>query len=307
MLRVAAIGECMIELSQRDSATLSLAYGGDTLNTAVYLKRAAGDRLAVDYVTALGEDPWSEAMQAFWREEGLGTDRVARLQGKLPGLYVIRVDEHGERRFYYWRSAAAVRELFRDPATLPILDRLPEYDLLYLSLITVSVLAEEARKALGAALERARARGARVAFDTNYRPAAWPDRMSARHAAERFIARADIVLPTADDDAALFGDADLAATASRYQRHEAAVKLGGEGCLVIHDGAQRQVAVPERAIPVDTTAAGDAFNGGYLAARLLGQAPEAAALAGHRMASAVIRHRGAIIPRAATPDLGLQS
>jgi 2-dehydro-3-deoxygluconokinase len=304
MLRVAAIGECMIELGQRDSATLSLAYGGDTLNTAVYLKRAAGDRLAVDYVTALGEDPWSEAMLAFWREEGLGTDRVARLAGKLPGLYVIRVDEQGERRFYYWRSAAAVRELFRAPETLPILELLPEYDLVYLSLITLSVLAEDARDRLGEALDRARARGARVAFDTNYRPAGWPDRAGAREAAERLIARADIVLPTADDDRALFGDADLDATASRYARVEAAVKLGGDGCLLVEGGRRRHVAVPERVIPVDTTAAGDAFNAGYLTARLLGRAPEAAALGAHRLASAVIQHRGAIIPRAATPDLG---
>lgn len=307
MQRVAAIGECMIELSQRDSATLSLAYGGDTLNTAVYLKRAGGSRLEVDYVTALGEDPWSEAMLAFWTEEGLGTDRVARLGDKLPGLYAIRIDERGERRFYYWRSAAAVRELFRAPATLPILDALPEYDLLYLSLITVSVLADEARERLGAALDRARARGARVAFDTNYRPAGWRDRPSAQRAAEQFIARADIVLPTADDDATLFGDADVAATAARYARTEAAVKLGGDGCLVIAKGERCHVPVMARATPVDTTAAGDAFNGGYLAARLLGRAPGAAALAGHLMASAVIQHRGAIIPLAATPDLGLSS
>jgi 2-dehydro-3-deoxygluconokinase len=306
MLRVAAIGECMIELGQRDSATLSLAYGGDTLNTAVYLKRAAGDRLAVDYVTALGDDPWSEAMLASWREEGLGTDRVARLPGRLPGLYVIRVDERGERRFYYWRSAAAARELFRAPETLPILDLLPGYDLLYLSLITLSVLAEDARERLGAALDRARARGARVAFDTNYRPAGWPDRAAARAAAERLIAGADIVLPTADDDRALFGDADLDATASRYARTEAAIKLGGDGCVVIETGRRRHVAVPERVVPIDTTAAGDAFNGGYLAARLLGHAPDSAALGAHRLASVVIQHRGAIIPRVATPELGFR-
>jgi 2-dehydro-3-deoxygluconokinase len=306
MLRVASIGECMIELSQRDSATLSLAYGGDTLNTAVYLKRAAGDRLGVDYVTALGDDPWSEAMLAFWREEGIGTEAVPRLKGKLPGLYMIRLDERGERRFFYWRSAAAVRDLLRVPETLAIAERVAGYDLLYLSLITLSVLSEEARQRLADALDAARARGGRVAFDTNYRPAAWPDRLAARREAERFIARADIMLPTADDEAALFGDADANATAQRYLGHEAAVKLGGDGCLLVAAGQVERVAVPEAVTPVDTTAAGDAFNGGYLAARLLGRPPPEAAILGHRMASAVIQHRGAIIPQAATPDLGLR-
>jgi 2-dehydro-3-deoxygluconokinase len=305
MLRVAAIGECMIELSERDSGTLALAYGGDTLNTAVYLKRAAGSRLGVDYVTALGDDPWSAAMLGAWDEEGIGTGNVARLPGRLPGLYMIRVDAAGERRFYYWRSAAAVRELFRAETTLPVLDRLAGYDLLYLSLITLSVLAAEARDRLGAALDRARARGARFAFDTNYRSAGWPDAASARRAAEAFIARADIVLPTADDEAALFGDQDLDATLARYAGREAAVKLGAEGCVVAHEGGRRRIPVPERVTAVDTTAAGDAFNGGYLAARLLGRGPEEAALAGHRLASSVVRHRGAIIPRAATPELGL--
>src|SRR5271165_3619445 len=82
--RVACIGECMIELNQRDSATLALAYGGDTLNTAVYLARVSRrDRVAVDYVTALGDDPYSDAMIAMWRSEGIGTERVARIAGKL--------------------------------------------------------------------------------------------------------------------------------------------------------------------------------------------------------------------------------
>ncbi|MBX6368917.1 MAG: sugar kinase [Rhodospirillales bacterium] len=307
MQRVAAIGECMIELSERDSGTLALAYGGDTLNTAVYLKRAANARIAVDYVTALGDDPWSEAMLSAWREEGLGTRHVARLPGGLPGLYMIRVEASGERRFYYWRSAAAARELFRAPATLPVLEALAEYDLVYLSLITVSVLGEEARERLASALATARSGGARVAFDTNYRPAGWPDPATARAAAERFIALADIALPTADDERALFGDADLEATASRYAGREAAVKRGADGCVVMHAQERREVAVPERVAAVDTTAAGDAFNAGYLAARLLGRAPEAAALVGHRLAAAVVRHPGAIIPRAAMPDLGLSA
>ena len=129
--RIASIGECMIELSHGGKNNLSLAYGGDTLNTAVYLKRVAGEALAVDYVTALGKDPWSETMLHSWRCEGVGTDLVTTLDGRLPGLYMIRVDDKGERRFYYWRSAAAARQLFTAPETLPALDALPAYGLLY--------------------------------------------------------------------------------------------------------------------------------------------------------------------------------
>ncbi|HEY0526473.1 MAG TPA: sugar kinase, partial [Stellaceae bacterium] len=311
--RIAAVGECMIELSQRDETTLSLAFGGDTLNTSVYLARSTPrDRVAVDYVTALGDDPYSDRMLAMWREEGIGADHVARLPGRLPGLYIIRIDEHGERRFFHYRLAAAVRSLFVEPSTLPLLARLAtEYDLIYFSAITLSVLAAEARDRFGEALARARARGARVAFDSNYRATNWPDRETAQRTVARFLAEVDIGLPTADDEAALFGDADAEATIARYHAAgvaELALKLGRDGCVVIdrvgEDGGSSRTPVPTQPLrPVDTTAAGDAFNGGYLGRRLVGTPPTAAARAGNRLAGAVIGHRGAIIPRDATPDL----
>ena len=308
-LRVACIGECMIELNQRDPATLALAYGGDTLNTAVYLARVNPPaRLTVDYMTALGDDPYSDAMVAMWRDEGVGTGWVARLPAKLPGLYLIRIDERGERRFFYYRSAAAARELFADAATLPLLATLPDYDLVYFSAITLSILGAAARDRFFAALNAARAKGCRIAFDSNYRPAGWPDPAAARAVIGRFLPCVDIALPTFDDEARLFGDGDAEATATRYAAggvREIAVKLGAEGCLLDADGERRRVAVARPLTPVDTTAAGDSFNAGYLSGRLAGRKAPDAALAGHRLAAVTIAHRGAIVPREAMPDLGL--
>jgi 2-dehydro-3-deoxygluconokinase len=305
-IRVASVGECMVELSQRDPGTFTLGFGGDTLNTAVYLARAAAPGVAVDYVTALGDDPYSQSMLEVWGGEGVGTAQVARLPGMLPGLYLIRVDEAGERRFFYYRSAAAARELFQDERTEAQLAALAGYDLVYFSLITLSILADPARDKFLDALQAVRRVGGRVAFDTNYRPAGWPDRAAAQAVVTRFMAETDIALPTADDEAKLFGDPDIEACLDRYRGlgvAELALKLGPEGCCVVHDGERRVVPVPERVQPVDTTAAGDSFNAGYLALRLAGRSPAEAALAGHRMAGAVVRHRGAIIPREATPVL----
>jgi 2-dehydro-3-deoxygluconokinase len=308
-LRVACIGECMIELNQRDRETLALAFGGDTLNTAVYLARVnPRERLTVDYLTALGDDPYSDAMVAMWRAEGIGTGSVARLQGKLPGLYLIRIDDSGERRFFYYRSAAAARELFADARTTPLLATVADYDLVYFSAITLSILGEDARERFFAALAGARAKGCRIAFDSNYRPAGWPDRTMARTVIGRFLTCVDIALPTFDDEAALFEDEDAGATATRYANagiREIVVKLGAEGCLLEADGERQRVAVSRQINPVDTTAAGDSFNAGYLSGRLAGRSARDAALAGHRLAAAKIAHRGAIIPREAMPDLGL--
>ena len=84
--RIALIGECMIELQHRAAGSLQQSFGGDTRHTAVYLRRELGAVGTVDYVTALGDDSFSDAMCQQWRDEGLGLDRVQRLPGRWPGL-----------------------------------------------------------------------------------------------------------------------------------------------------------------------------------------------------------------------------
>jgi len=308
MTSVACIGECMIELRHVDDDSLALGFGGDTLNTAVYLARYAGAVGAtVHYVTALGQDPYSDAMVRQWEAEGIGTDLVQRLEGRLPGLYFIRTDDDGERSFTYYRSAAAAREMFAAGAAATLSAQLTGFDWLYLSAVSVSILDEQSRRVLWAALDRARAGGTRVAFDSNYRPAGWPDAAAARAAVRATLRRVDLALPSLDDEQALFGDADAAGCAARLQRlgvAEVVVKQGHHGCLVSADGSRQRVpTVAGRA--VDTTAAGDAFNAGYLAARIGGADAAAAAACGHRLAGAVVGHPGAIIPIGVTPPLQL--
>jgi 2-dehydro-3-deoxygluconokinase len=307
-LKLASIGECMIELTVRDPRTLDLRFGGDTLNTAVYMARRlaqAGRAAQVDYVTALGDDPYSDQMVETWREEGLGTEMVARLPGRLPGLYMIRTDARGERTFHYWRSAAAARDLFRAPEIDRIVETLAGYDLVYVSGITLSIYDAASRQRLFALLDRVRAAGGRVAFDSNYRPRGWPEREEARAAMIEAWRRADFGLPTFEDEQALWDDADARATVRRLRKlgvGEVAIKRGQDPALVAA-GDGEPVEVPSLAdvTPVDTTAAGDSFNAAYLVARLLGSDPLAAARAGHRVAAAVIGHPGAIVPRTAMP------
>src|SRR5260370_40101064 len=117
MLHVAAIGECMVELRHRDEQLLELGFAGDSFNTALYMARCnQRERLTVDYVTALGSDPYSEAMLRSWREEGIGTGAAALLPGKLPGLYHIRTDPAGQRPSFLYRSSPAPQHRFNDPS-----------------------------------------------------------------------------------------------------------------------------------------------------------------------------------------------
>lgn len=307
-IRFAALGECMIELRHRDAQALSLAYGGDTLNCATYLARLVAHRgVRVDYVTALGDDPYSDAMIETWRGEGISTELVLRLPGRLPGLYMIRTDGSGERSFYYYRSEAPARELLAGDRATQLATALAGYTMLYVSGITLSILDDAQRAALVALLGAARARGTQIAFDGNFRPRGWPDRAAARHWFAAALAHASIALPTFDDEQALFGDATAADTAARihgYGVPEVAVKLGRQGVVLSLGGAALRVDT-EPVEARDTTAAGDSFNGAYLAARLLGHPALAAARAGNRLAGVKVRHPGAIIAASAMPDLDL--
>ena len=303
MARVACIGECMIELKQAQPGQglglYSRGFGGDTLNTAVYLARLG---VAVDYVTALGDDPLSDEMIAGWQAEGVGTAKVARLPGKLPGLYLIMTDTSGERRFFHWRESAAARSLLDLPESENLLQSLSSYDLVYLSAITLSIFTESGRGRLLSALRQARGRGTRIAFDTNFRARGWPDLDIARTVFREAFETSDIALASTEDLLPLYAGESKDGLLAKIPGGEAVLKLAEPVSIVRFEGnSQRIEAEPVTSTVVDTTAAGDSFAAAYLASRLAGGDPLEAARAGHRLAGVVVCHPGAIIPRSAMP------
>ncbi|WP_431879744.1 sugar kinase [Amycolatopsis sacchari] len=299
--RVLAVGECMIELTHTGSRTLSLGYAGDTFNTAVYLARLTRpEDVEVDYLTRLGDDEYSAGILAAMRAEGIGTALIDQVPGAHPGLYLVRTDERGERSFTYYRSESPARRLFDGEHTPDVTG----YDVLYLSAITLQLLTPAARERLWDTLSAARARGTHVVFDSNYRPAGWPSEDVARDAVRRTWELTTIAAPTFSDEHALFGDTSPEAALARLRDvgvPDVVVKDGGNGCVVWDGTAARLVPALPVESTMDTTAAGDAFNAGYLAARLSGQDPVEAAGAGHAVAAKVIAHPGAIITDPSLP------
>ncbi|MGE3692485.1 MAG: sugar kinase [Novosphingobium sp.] len=271
-----------------------LGYGGDTLNLAIHLARLGHDTA---YFTALGTDGQSETLKAQWASEGLDISLVLKHPVRGPGLYTISTDEYGERSFSYDRGKSAAREMFALQETTRAITAAARTDLLVFSLISLAILPREGREALLALARGVRENGGRVAFDGNYRSRLWTNTNEAIHWRDAASGLADFGLPTFDDEASLSGEASAEAVARHWQElgcGEVVVKLGAGGCR-LPDG---EICPPPIVLaPIDTSGAGDAFDAGYLSARLDGAEPEAAARAGHALAGWTIMRPGAIPPK----------
>jgi 2-dehydro-3-deoxygluconokinase len=297
--RAMCIGEVLIELARGADGRFTLSSGGDVFNTAIYLARAG---VEVAFATALGDDPYSDSILALAAAEGVARDLMLRVPGRLPGLCLVENGPTGERSFRYWREGAPAHDLFELSDWMRTAEALLSARVVYFTGITLSLFSNNGLGRFLAVLEMARQRGAKVAFDGNFRPRGWNgDLARTRTVFIETLKRVDIALPTYDDEAVLWGDPSPEATVARLQAFgigEIVVKNGPNSALVATAGTQEFVPVPEVVVPVDATAAGDGFNAGYLAARLGGSEPVQAASAAHRLAGDVIRHPGALVPRA---------
>ncbi len=294
-MRVVCIGECMVEMAPEADGRFVMGFAGDTFNTAWYLRRILPGDWQVDYLTAVGDDPMSARLAAFLADEGIGTTHVRQIAGGTVGLYMISLSG-AERSFSYWRSASAARRLAEDEGALQ--RALKGADLAYVSGITLAILPPADRVRLLAALSAAQASGTLLAFDPNMRPRLWPDVDTMRREVLKAADGMDIVLPSFDEEALHCGDATPEATARRYADAGAGMVVvkNGAGEIVLRQAGQEIRYQPPKAEQViDTTAAGDSFNAGFLAACLHGRPLPEALADGARLARHVIGARGALV------------
>ncbi|MGF1762677.1 sugar kinase [Aliivibrio kagoshimensis] len=308
MKRIAIIGECMIELNGSPFGDMRQSYGGDSLNTAVYLARTAGETVSVDYISALGCDALSDGMLTLWQDEGVNTEYVLRDPHRQPGLYLIQLDDQGERTFLYWRDQSAAKHMMQHPEFTKIEAHLNSVDMVYLSGISLAILPAEDRQKMITLLQGLSANKVQIVFDTNYRPALWKDVAEAQHCYQQVFAITDIALVTNDDERALWCDVNDEMTLNRLQTSgvkQAVLKMGAEGCLYQHFEREQSEWITTTPVEhvVDTTSAGDAFNAGFIAGTLSGKSPVTSALQGHLLAGTIIQHKGAVIPAAATKTI----
>ncbi len=290
-----AIGEVMIELADAGSGLLKKGFAGDSFNTAYYARAILPSDWQVEYFTALGDDPASADIINFMKLANIGSHYVRTIKGSRPGLYMIHLDK-GERSFSYWRDTSAAKRLADDQAALK--HAIKQADMIYFSGITLAILPPEGREILMGVLLKAKASGKPIAFDPNLRPRLWQSLEEMTATITQAARAATIVLPGLDDEMAYFGDADRTATLVRYHGlpvENIVLKDGENGVTLSLSGQITHLPAHPATVVVDTTGAGDSFNGAYLARLLVGDNPIEAAEFATRIAARVISHPGALI------------
>lgn len=294
--RMVIFGECMVELRDQHNSTMAKSFAGDTYNTAVYFKRCS-PASSVSYLTAIGADFLSDELLFTMGEHEINTDLVLRSTTLNLGLYMIRNDNQGERTFAYWRAQSAATQTFNLLAKSDF-----QCDWFYFSGISVAILDDEQRNKLFNCIARLKKKGTKIAFDPNYRPRLWKNEEEAQYWTGKAYEVSDLAFPGADDHLMLFKHTnadEIFHYLANKQIPEIVMKNGAVGVHILTQNQQCIVPVERVNDVIDTTAAGDAFNGGYLAARLADKNPVDSTSYGAKVAATVITYPGAIISHSA--------
>lgn len=310
MKTIFLLGECMIELKAQSPTNsssetaepkyLKQSFAGDVLNTAVYLKRTFDD-LNTYFISAVGSDSLSTGMIEFFEQEKIKTDFVYRSKEKNSGLYAIDTDEFGERSFSYWRENSAARNIMSF-INDPVVESISTGDLVFFSGISLAVIMPDDRPKFWQFINQLKDIGAIMVFDPNYRARMWDSTEQAKEQFEQAFSYADILLPGVDDFEQLYGittPKGVYEICKPYQFDELIIKNGEAGIVCYVDGKTHHFEITPVKNVIDTTSAGDSFNGVYLGARSKGfNLTDSIALAS-KAAGFVIQHHGAIVERGA--------
>ncbi|HWD11824.1 sugar kinase [Pseudochrobactrum sp. sp1633] len=290
-----AIGEAMIELAPDGSGLLRQGFAGDTFNAAYYARAALPADWQVSYFTLLGQDAMSDAMLAFMAQKQIGTDYISRHATRMPGLYMVHLN-NGERSFSYWRSQSAARLLAENKMALR--QAIEASDIIVFSGITLAILEGDGADNLLSILQELRDTDKIIAFDPNIRPRLWEDKNHMRAQLIRGAKASNLVLPSFDDEATCFSDLTTTDTISRYSSYglnRIIVKSGADAIEALFDDQSFTVKTAPVAQIIDTTGAGDSFNGSFLGHFACTGDAGAAIRFAAQTAAKTIQHYGALV------------
>ncbi len=298
----------MIELNgdisslENNSSNIKINFGGDTYNSAVYFSRLTNNKTNTFYSTALGKDNFSKKMISRFKNENIKCDYIRTDGENPPGLYSIEINEKGERSFSYWRDQSPSKYIFLGSKGKKLVKDINNADVFYYTGISAGILDEKQRKDLINIGSTATICG----FDFNYRSQLHYNKKVSQLLFNEINNRVDIHFVSFDDARELFKIKNPLEIFEIINEKKNLILIRYKNSIIFKNKQQeiKTVTVPHGEV-VDTTAAGDAFNGSFLAIMNNNKnvPVEENILISHSVTREVIKHRGAIISKNKMPKI----
>ena len=298
----------MIELNgdisslENNSSNMKINFGGDTYNSAVYFSRLTNNKTNTFYSTALGKDNFSKKMISRFKSENIKCDYIRTDGENPPGLYSIEINEKGERSFSYWRDQSPSKYIFLGSKGKKLVKDINNADVFYYTGISAGILDKKQRKDLINIGSTATICG----FDFNYRSQLHYNKKVSQLLFNEINNRVDIHFVSFDDARELFKIKNPLEIFEIINEKKNLILIRYKNSIIFKNKQQeiKTVTVPHGEV-VDTTAAGDAFNGSFLAIMNNNKnvPVEENILISHSVTREVIKHRGAIISKNKMPKI----
>ena len=291
----------MIEVSgntdnlEKKQIKMNLNFGGDTFNAAVYFSRLTKKEFNTFYFTGLGQDHLSKMMVKRFKNENLKTELIQIIKDKSPGLYSIQTDEKGNRSFSYWRNDSAAKKMI-ERCNLNKIDKfISDSELFYYTGISLGILKQKDQNKLIDLSKKSKL----TAFDFNYRNSFHGNKIKSQSLFKKSNLSSNINFISFDDIIEIFGKSDPIEFINTFKRKDNIIILKHfEKIFYSEFNKIGSINIPIIKA-IDTTAAGDSFNGSFLAYHLIKEnlSIEDKILMSHNITKNVLKYRGAIIPK----------
>ena len=285
------IGECLIELFEEAPHIYKQSVAGDVFNTLFYASRVG---LKTGFISNFGSDELTKNILEVMDREGIDRSCTSRSEKKTNGMYLISINESGDPYYSFWRSDSAARETLQTIDVKKLEEYISSSKYFHFSAIAFAILHE--REILISLLKKLHGK-VRITFDTNFRKGLWDDISILKNFIESASSFVDVLFVSKTDDEDIFGVRTAEEAMKYYQelRYKLIIyKQGADDVLVCDGNIIIRVPTIKNIKVVDATAAGDAFNAGFIAAQIHGENIESSVHAGNSCAAFAIGRRGGL-------------
>lgn len=285
------IGECLIELFEEAPHIYRQSLAGDVFNTLFYGSRLG---LKTGFISNFGSDDLTKNILEVMDKEGIDRSCTTYSKNKTNGMYLISTNESGDPHYSFWRNDSAARETLQTIDVKKLEDYIASAKYFHFSAIALAILHD--RKILISLLKKLHSKTI-ITFDTNFRKGLWDDIIKLKTFIESVSSFVDILFVSKTDDENIFGVRTAEEAMEHYK--ELGYKLiifkqGGDDVIAWDGNAIIGVPTFKNITVVDATAAGDAFNAGFIAAQIRGESIENSIRTGNGCAAFVIGRRGGL-------------